>query len=242
MRALSSTDILRIWESGARQHPLDRALTVLAAAGERRADLAHLPIGERDRRLWEVRETTFGPIVESLTQCPTCRERVEFQFRVADVRVASAEATAREHELNVGEWAIRFRLPDSQDLAALVTANDCGHVEAELASRCLLRSEWNGTEVAPAEVPADAWERVQRRMSDLDPQAEVRFELSCPACGHRWQTLFDIAQFLWTEVAAIAEQLLREVDLLARAYGWSEGAILSLSPDRRQAYLELARS
>ncbi len=242
MRALSSADILALWETGAGQHPLDRALTVLAMTGDRRSDLARLPIGERDRRLWELHEATFGPNLEALTQCPACGGQIEFQFSVSDVRVPGLDGSETEHELNEGDWSIRFRLPESRDLAAIATANDPSGAEIELAARCLVRAKRNGSEAPPADVPDAAWQAVQRKMCELDPQAEVRFALSCPACGHQWLALFDIAHFLWTEMTALARRLLREVDLLARTYSWSESGILSLSPARRQAYLELAGS
>jgi len=45
--------------------------------------------------------------------------------------------------------------------------------------------------------------------------------------------------FFWAELAAEAKRLLREVDALARAYGWREADILALSSQRRHAYLEL---
>ena len=76
-------------------------------------------------------------------------------------------------------------------------------------------------------------------MSARDPQAEVLLDLTCPACGASWQTVFDIAAYFWAELTAEAKRLLREVDALARAYGWREVDILALSPGRRQAYLEL---
>src|SRR5687768_9595768 len=98
MRALSSAQILDAWEAAVSQHPLDRALTLLAAAGEglRREDLAALAIGERDRRLWELRERTFGPDVEGLTRCPACGERAAMHFRVSDVRAPAAEPNGRD--------------------------------------------------------------------------------------------------------------------------------------------------
>jgi hypothetical protein len=70
----------------------------------------------------------------------------------------------------------------------------------------------------------------------------VLLGLHCPLCSHSWQALFDIASFFWTEISAHARRLLREVDALARAYGWSEAEILGLSASRRQAYLELIGS
>ena len=76
-------------------------------------------------------------------------------------------------------------------------------------------------------------------MAECDPQAEVLIDMECPDCGHRWQMLFDIAAFLWTEIAVAAKRLLREVHTLARAYGWREADILSLSAARRQFYIEM---
>jgi hypothetical protein len=54
--------------------------------------------------------------------------------------------------------------------------------------------------------------------------------------------LFDAGSFFWSELGAWARRLLHEIHSLARAYGWSESEILTLSPARRQAYLELIGS
>ena len=75
-------------------------------------------------------------------------------------------------------------------------------------------------------------------MVECDPQAEVQLDLSCPACGYCWKMMFDIVSFFWSEICAQARRLLREVHTLARAYGWREADILSLSTARRHFYLE----
>jgi hypothetical protein len=49
-----------------------------------------------------------------------------------------------------------------------------------------------------------------------------------------------VADFLAVEVAGLAKQQLLEVAILARAYGWSEAAILAMPPARRRVYRELA--
>jgi hypothetical protein len=76
----------------------------------------------------------------------------------------------------------------------------------------------------------------------MDPQAEMLLDLSCPTCGHAWQAVFEIVTFLWTEIRVRARRLLREVDALARAYGWAEGDILAMSEARRGLYLQMALS
>ena len=65
--------------------------------------------------------------------------------------------------------------------------------------------------------------------------------MTCPACGRFWQAAFDIASYLWSELDALAQRLLGEVHTLARAYGWREADVLSMSPWRRQFYLEMVR-
>ena len=90
-----------------------------------------------------------------------------------------------------------------------------------------------------AELPAAVFTAVQERISQVDPQADVTLALTCPACSHRWEAIFDVLTFFWTEIQAWAQRVLREVHVLASAYGSREADILALSPSRRQAYLEM---
>ena len=76
-------------------------------------------------------------------------------------------------------------------------------------------------------------------MAEADPQADIQLALSCPACGHQWLSTFDIVSFFWSEINAWAYRILREVHILASAYGWREADILAMSPYRRQLYLEM---
>ena len=76
-------------------------------------------------------------------------------------------------------------------------------------------------------------------MAQADPQADVQLALSCPACSHQWQSVFDIVSFFWSEMNAWAYRILREVHILASAYGWREADILAMSPYRRQLYLKM---
>src|SRR5215204_6554358 len=91
MRSLSAYDLLRVWEAGEDQHPLDRALTLLAAACPELTwdELAALSVGQRDARLLALRERTSGPRLNGFAECPQCLERLEFDVAVADLRVAA---------------------------------------------------------------------------------------------------------------------------------------------------------
>jgi hypothetical protein len=77
------------------------------------------------------------------------------------------------------------------------------------------------------------------RLAECDAGAEVLLDLVCPTCEHTQQLPFDIATFFYKEISWQAQNLMREVHSLARAYGWHEAEILSMSARRRQFYLEM---
>ena len=243
---LTSEGLLRVWDAGVGRHPVDRALTILAAAypdvsWER---LMQLTVGRRDAALLDVREATFGPMLPGVVVCPACRERLELALNTTVIRAGDYRPPDEPDEQPdagfVAEgYAIRFRPPDSRDLAALAVCPDPATGRAELARRCLLAVEHDGVRCEQDDLPEAIIEELARQMQALDPQAEVLFDLTCPACDHRWQAIFDVVSFFWSEIAAGAKRLLREVHVLARAYGWRETEILAMSAARRRSYLEL---
>jgi hypothetical protein len=97
----------------------------------------------------------------------------------------------------------------------------------------------NGDEVELPSLPDEVSEAVVAEIARHDPQGDIRFDLVCPDCSHRWEAIFDIVTFAWNEIGAWAGRLLRQVHTLARAYGWREAEILALSPFRRRLYLEM---
>jgi hypothetical protein len=236
MQPFSPEKILALWEAGRLQHALDRALTLLAAASPHanRAALADLPIGERDARLFELRALVFGGQAEAFAECPRCAEHVEFPLELgalaAEQPFSSRPATINAiHQLQVGGAFIQFRLPTSRDLAEVVSAEDEETALHRLVQRCTSQEK----------LPQQVVQTVSRAMLEADPHAEITLRINCPACGEEWDLLFDIVEFFWREIAVYAHRVLREIDTLARAYGWTEREILNLSAQRRQTYLEM---
>ena len=241
MKVLSEVEILNIWEIGTRQHPVDRALTILRCVfpEQSRQELATLGLGERDRYLLSVREQTFGDRLDGYTKCPQCSECLEFTYSTQDLQLPQ---NFQETVLTViiEQLEMCFRLPNSQDLAVVVSSNSMETAYQSLVARCLLEAKRAGIAVGADNLSVEEIEQLATAIAQADPQAEILLDFDCPACGYNWQEILDIITFLWTEISAQAQRLLREVHLLASAYGWSEKEILSLSPTRRQLYLELA--
>ena len=224
------------------QHPLDRALTILATAfpATPREAFAALSIGQRDSYLLWLRELTFGPQLNSYVECSQCQERLEFTLPVAALRFAgTGEVGEQPYELAVEDHRLSFRLPDSRDLAAAAVCKGTASARRVLLERCVLQANRDDSPVPVRELPAGVVELLAAQMATCDPQAEVLLNLRCPACDYDWQVLFDIVTFFWAEIAAQAKRLLHEAHLLARAYAWAEADILAMSAWRRECYLNM---
>lgn len=242
MRSLTATDILRIWELGERQGPFDQALTLLAATyPERTLDqLADLSLGQRDRLLFRLRERLFGSELRGFAECPKCRERLEFGLGISEIcRSAPTEVTTAEQSCSIEGFDLYFRMPTSRDMISAAACRGPQQARKLLIQHCLQECRQDGRVVTCEELPEYVIGTVGQRLSQCDPMQEVLLDLTCPACQHDWQSLLDIVTFLWAELGNQAKKLLREVHLLARAYGWREADILALTARRRRAYLEM---
>jgi hypothetical protein len=241
MRPLSTAELLSVWEKGLGRNSLERAQVVLQAARESPSDPdpSELPLGERDARLLTLREWTFGSEVTALSRCHKCKEELELTFRVSDLRLP---ATLPPQELNLsnGDYEIKFRLPTSGDLAVVSgEAGNGGSVRNALLARCVSDARRGNDPIATETLPESVVEELSERMSEADPQAEIELSLHCDSCGERWNEIFDVESFFWTEIQAWAVRLLEDVHQLAASYGWSEADILAMSATRRSAYLSM---
>jgi hypothetical protein len=248
MRALSVAEQLRVWERGRRQTSARRALLLLAAASPEISpgELAQLSVGQRDARLLTLREWMFGARIESVVGCPECSERLELTFDVADIRATGEPENSppgATYLLQLDGYEMRFRPPNSDDLEAIVKCQSGDAARDELLARCALEIRRGKTKdnakSGVNQLPSKVVEALVERMAQVDPQANVQLSLNCPACRHAWAAVFDIASFLWSEIDDWAQRILREVHLLASAYGWHETDILEMSAERRGFYLEM---
>lgn len=239
MRPLEASDILRLWETCGRLHPIDRALTMVGAAcpEDPPEALARLPIGERERRAAALRMRSFGPRSAGACECPECGLELEIDAPLAEILAAPA-TDCEPFTVTIDDLELLVRTPDSRDQAALTRCPDDAAALRQLVDRCVIAAARDGvatveplTDVAVAELAA--------ALAAHDTNAETLIALRCVRCDHAWTLLFDAGEFLWREVAARARRLLFEVHTLARTYGWHETEILGMTARRREAYLDL---
>ncbi|MBR0713553.1 hypothetical protein [Bradyrhizobium liaoningense] len=231
MNALADHALLGLWERGAGCGPVARALLLLGAAmpessAERCAEIA---IGARDAAILQLRRATFGNTLVGCANCPGCGEEHEFDL---DVERLLAGTPPREHGEIVLASGLRFRLPNSGDLAAVARHNDVDAAVRQLLQRCCLNApsgiDWSQSLL----------DEVESGMAAVETKADIELRFDCVACGQVWHDRLDVAGWVWEEIAARAGRLLDEVHALAMSYGWSEQQILAMSDARRDAYLQ----
>ncbi len=234
---------MAVWECGLAARPFERALAILSAACPESSTsvLAGVSIGRRDAGLLTVREWAFGPDLAVVADCPQCRQPLETMLRIDDLRAPAGESASEVGVMTSGSYAVRCRPPNTSDLMALA-GQDAEAIRQRLFDCCVLEALHDAQPVRTEDLPGEIVREVVERIAAIDPQADTRINLTCPECHHSWSEAFDIASFFWSEIDAWARRLLRDVNVLARVYGWHERDILALSPTRRQIYLGMAQA
>lgn len=252
MQTLMAGQFVDLWESGQGQRWPTRADLLLTAA---RPDLSPearsaLRVGERDLALLDFRRRQIGPKFDVLTDCPACGESLEITVQAEDLAAGmsggesvnsipaltgpAADDTRGVFEL--GEVRLFWRVPTSGDFLALEATGSAQALRDGILARCV-EARRDDQVVDLPDLPEDVVVALSRAFEQADPAANVELMMSCPACGHRFTAFFDVVRHLWSEVEDLTRGLLQQVHRLARAYGWSESEILSLSHARRQIYL-----
>ena len=229
MQALTPAELLALWEAGRPLDPLDRGVLAARATAPESEDPADWPVGRRNRALAQLYCAAFGGVLRGWTRCGGCGEQLE--FALDGHSVAKAEA-GEQCPVNWGAW--RFRLPTSRDLAAAAQEQSESAATRRLMSACLVGAEPAGEGWSEGDVKA-----IEERLAAADPLAEIRLHFDCPACSAAFDESLDLCRFVWAAIDSRARRILRDVHVLALAYGWSEGEILALSPSRRSVYLQM---
>jgi hypothetical protein len=253
LRPLVGADEIRLSErAGAAHHAasitslLAEAVSVEPDAGPAGRDFARaLTVGDREAALLHLRRLTFGDRLACVLACPACEERLDLDVLARNLLLPPYAYDQRLHDVTLVDesaiYHVRFRLPTGADqewAAAALGDHDLATSAPLVLGRCVeAMADSDGVPVTG--LPATVRAQLPAIMAELDPQAELLLQATCPACSASFTALFDTAQFLSQEIGAIGSSVLREVHLLALHYHWGESAILGMTRPRRRRYLEL---
>jgi hypothetical protein len=215
--------LLNLVARGEHQSLLEKAVLLLLAARPEldRSSAWDWTLGDRDRTIWAAwRRRHGGGRIDALSHCPRCGASVEFCL---PDDFSPPPAVSDKASLTVDGHKWRLRLPTSRDMLAAQ------------------RGDFRLTDLlvegpAPQAVSKPA---IEAALEAADPGLDVVIVLGCPTCDARWEQSFDIIRWVWQDCEARAERLLRDIDAIARAYGWSEADILGLAEQRHRRYVAM---
>lgn len=234
--ALQPAALLDVVDHGRRASWVERALAMAAFGGADPVALRGEPVGRLQENALDLHERLTGEVLDAVATCPGCAREVEFAVEVR-LLLGLAPEGPDEGVVGGGGFAATWRVPRVADLLAATAADDPA---AELRRRCLSATA-HGGEIPVEQLPESIVDEAERAMAQGDPLAEVLVAVECPDCGTAFDADLDPIGFVWTDLEARAVRTLREVDELARSYGWTEDVILGLAQARRSAYLAIVR-
>ncbi|HEV2387314.1 MAG TPA: hypothetical protein VGS20_08670 [Candidatus Acidoferrales bacterium] len=240
-------------ERGGSLLPATRATELLSRCvrrlGSRRATpeaVRSLGVGDREALMLHLRRLTFGDRISCTLRCPgdECDEPMDLELDVGELLLPPYPHQRAIHQATVeaseGSYRVRFRLPTGADLEAAAPLAGAGDAAVNLLlERCVGEVVEQSSGRPVSALPPAVAQALPEKMAQLDPQAEILLDLTCPACGAAFIVPFDAADYFYRELCGDRLGLYRQVHLLAFHYHWSEAGILRLTPGKRRVYLEL---
>ncbi len=255
LRPLCGGDEAFLFETGEASLPAHRTTALLARCTTRLGPLEPvtadsvraLTVGDREALLLQLRRLTLGERLACVLTCPNaaCGKKMDLELKVEDLLLPPYPIRDGErHETTVGDngasFTVRFRAPTGADAEAVasVARTDLQAAVDELLRRCVHEVRREGGQPVVGLPPAVA-HALPARLGEVDPQAELMLNLTCPECDQGFSALFDTGAYFFQEIAGGIGQLYRDIHALAFHYHWSEAEILRMTRPKRQRYLGL---
>jgi hypothetical protein len=231
MGAPTAAQLIALWDrsSGASAH---RRLERLLAAAEPQAALDSDTLGARNRRLLALHAALSDSPLDARLRCAACQTDNEFAVPAAAILDCRAPDPAARVRIGTGRGRLTFRLPLMSDIHA-VSGAPAGDALARIVALCRVGPGESGP------LGAADLERLAARFEALDPAARIVVDLRCAECRAALRASVDIAEFVAAAIDLVVDGLFCQIDAIARAYGWSERAILALPAARRGTYVAM---
>jgi hypothetical protein len=199
-----------------------------------------LSVGDREALLLHLRRLMLGDRITCLLSCPACAEKMDLDLETGELLLPAYSDARPTHAIDLVDagmsYRVTFRLPTGadQEAVAAMARNSVDEAANALVRACVQDIE---PKTMP-DIPPVVLRELPVRMAAADPQAELLFDLTCPACAAAFIVPFDAADYLFRELATDERDFYRQVHALCWHYRWSEDSVLGLTRRKRRLYLE----
>src|SRR5260221_211886 len=157
-----------------------------------------LNVGDREALLLHLRRLTLGESISCLLSCPACGKKMDLDLQIGELLLPPYTHAKMIHETEISDgensYRVVFRLPNGEDQEAAVeqAAESVDSAAEMMLRRCVERVTSDKDETV-SDLPQVVLRELPEKMAELDPQAEVLLDLTCPECGTRFVVPFDAA-------------------------------------------------
>lgn len=215
---------------------LDRLLVDSPGTSVGPGRASELAVSDGDRLFAAIYFEYFGEWVEGVATCRQCGSSFAVSFSLKEM-TAEMDAPGSQHAVGPDQNGVytlsdgrRFRLPTCGDQQSVIGL-DLEEGASLLRNRCIVEGN-------PVEDPA----LLQAGMSVVGPVLDQELETVCPDCGVLESVRFDVQRHLLHTLAREKRFLVREVHLIALAYGWGYEEILDIPRQERRAFVALIQA
>ncbi|MFI0848341.1 hypothetical protein [Mesorhizobium sp. IMUNJ 23232] len=185
-----------------------------------------LPVGDFDAIIATLFCDLYGERAEARCECARCRKAYEFDVPVAAVNADRRQADERifvRDGVRVARLAegTMLRLPEVRDLLSVAVSP-------------------LSLETFIVERGGDAPDIVENALALFCPLLADTVATTCPNCGGGQSVEFDLTTFFMKSLLRERDVLLREIDVVARAYGWSFADIVAMPRALRHGFVRIA--
>lgn len=196
-----------------------------------------LTAGDRIALMLQIRMMTFEDKLSCTLSCPECKESMSMDLSASMFLQPPVQDPKSEYSINLENFSVKVRPVNGADLESLFvnTKDDGANKAEELVRSCTISSD----PPFPDNLTDDFINMVSSELQEIDKQADLILDLTCPSCRHSFRTPFNVEDFVFSEIDSRLNQLELEVHWLAFNYHWSEDSILCLPLKKRRRYVDL---
>jgi len=203
--------------------------------------LKNITIGERNLLLLFFRKLLMGDKIQCFVSCTDCGKDMSFEISIDFLLQEKKFKPQVECTIRIDNITFKIRpiTTADEETASLMQQNSSllsTKVE-HIIRNCIISSSPS----IPSDytLSDDFINIISSKLSEIDPLADIVFDLECPHCQYVFKSHFIVDDFVFQELYSRCAQFEGEVHWLAFNYHWSEEAILSLPINKRKRYVEL---
>lgn len=200
--------------------------------------LPKLSIGDKVALMLHIHRLELGDPLDCAVSCIKCGKSMSIVLSAARMLNCVAPEPSLSYSVEASGLRLQIQPLTIIDQDMLLSAKKGEDLEEALARACIVSSDSQ----LPENLPRQVIEAIGSKLEEVDPLSDIDLAISCPECGHKFHTTFDLEDFVFRELGIDHGDLDSEVHWLALHYHWSEEEILSLPVRRRRKYISLINS